>query len=106
MSILVVEQGTQEQSADEELTYSIDVSNWGSNPSAASAKAYDETTGLDVTEYVLDPTTGAIVDGISNSTITCPIVKSLVKGHTYRIEVKFTINPNEWECYFRVECTI
>jgi hypothetical protein len=103
MSILAVAEGLMEQSADEELCYTISVANWtSSTPSAATAVAYDETTGSTVTGTVFpdnEPT-------ISTTTITLSPLKSLTKGHTYRIEVKFVVGSNTWECYFRVECTI
>jgi len=102
MSILVVAEGTQEQSADEELIYTIDVSNWGSNPSTSSAVAIDETTGSTVTTTVFPTNTPTE----SSNTITLSPLKLLTKGHNYRIEVKFTIGSNIFECFFRVECTI
>lgn len=106
MSILVVAEGTQEQSADEKLVYTVDVTNWGSSPTSATVAcvAIDETTGTTVTTSVFDPSTGA--GSASANIITCPVLQSLVKGHTYRIEVFFVIGANSFECYFRVECTI
>jgi len=104
MSILVVAEGTQEQSADEELTYTIDTSTWGSNPSSATAVATDETTDETVTASVFDPSTGAATT--ATNTITCPVLKDLDKGHLYRIRVKFTIGSNIFECYFKVKCTM
>lgn len=103
MSILVVAEGLREQSASEELAYSIDVTNWTtSTPSAATAVVIDETTGSTVTSTVLP----SGVSGISGTVITLTVLKLLTKGHTYRVETLFTVGSNKWEAIFKVECTV
>jgi len=95
-----VTEGIQEQSADEQIPYQIDVSNWGSSPTGISVKAYIVDSGLDVTSIVYE-TNEPTVEG---NVITLSLLKSLVKGITYRIEVLFTCNTTIFECYFRVYC--
>ena len=103
MSILVVEQGTQEQSADEELPYVINVANFtSSTPSAATAVAIDETTDETVTTTVFPDNEPSI----ATTYITLSVLKDLTKGHIYRIEVLFTVSSTIFECYFKVKCTM
>lgn len=102
MSILEIAEGLQEQSADEEQIYTITTTNVVSSPTSSSAVAIDETTGEIVTTTVF-PTNSPSEDG---DVITLSPLKSLTKGHTYRIEVKWTVGSNIFERYFRVECPI
>jgi len=103
MSILAVQEGTQEASADEELPYVINVANFtSSTPSAATAVAIDETTDETVTTTVF-PTNSP---SISTTYITLSPLKALTKGHIYRIEVLFTVGSAKYECYFKVKCTM
>lgn len=104
MSILEVAEGKQEQSADEIQSYTITTTNVVSNPTTVTCVAIDETTGETVTSSVFDPTSGAGTN--SGDVITCPKLQTLVKGHTYRIEVKWVVGSNTFERYFRVECPI
>ncbi len=100
--ILEISEGVQFQSADEELAYRITTTNWASTPSNPSFAAYDLTTGGTVTSTVFPSGTASLNGDI----ITLPSLKSLSKGHTYRIEVKFTAGGSIWETYFRVKCLI
>ena len=102
MTKLAVAEGTLEQSADEELAYQITTTNWVSNPTSPTVVAYDETLGETVTTTVF-PTNSPTASG---DVITLSLLKSLTKGHTYRIEVKFTVSSNVYECFFRVQCPI
>lgn len=103
MAILEVSQGELTQSADESLTYTISTTNWASSPTSPSVQAYDESANnADVTSTVF-PTNSP---SVSNDIITLSPLKSLIKGKQYRIEVKFTVSPNIYECYFRVTCPI
>jgi len=95
-----VMEGLQEQSADEEIPYQIDVSGWGSNPTSPSVKAYIVDSGSDVTSTVY-PTNSPTVSG---DVITLSVLKDLTAGVTYRIEVQFNIGSTIFECYFRVFC--
>ena len=101
MSLQVYE-GIQEQSADEELIYTITTTNWVSTPTSPSVKVFLEPSLSDVTSTVM-PTNSPSVSG---DVITLSPLKLLTKGHNYRVEVKFTAGGNVWECYFRVKCVI
>ena len=102
MDILEITQGIQYQSADEQLAYQITTTNWASSPTSPSVVAFDETTNEVVTSTVF-PTNSPSVSG---DVITLSLLESLIKGHTYRIEVEFTVGSNVWECFFRVECLL
>lgn len=102
MTSLEVVEGIQEQSASEEITYSITTTNWGSSPSSVSAVAYEEGNTTAVTSIVF-PVNSPSVNG---DIITLSALKALTRGKTYRIEVKFTSGGNIFECYFRVKCKI
>ena len=100
MSILNVVESPLYQSADEKLAYAITTTNWASSPTSPAVVAVDEFTGLDVTSTVF-PTNSP---SVASNVITLSLLKSLVEGHRYRIEVKFTVGTNIWECRFFVEC--
>jgi len=101
---LEVAQGLQQQGTEEELPYIVNVANWtSSTPSAATVVAVDETTGETVTSTVF-PTNSP---SIATTYITLSLMKSLVKGHTYRIEILFTVDtPTKHKCFFRREVPI
>ena len=94
-SILEVAEGTQYQSASEEIAYQITTTNWVASPTSPVAVAIDETTGQDVTSTVF-PTNSP---SVATNTISLSPLKNLVEGHRYRIEVKFTVSSNIYECY-------
>jgi len=100
MSRLGVTEGSKYQSADEELAYQITTTNWASSPTSPTAVATDETTGEIVTTTVFPSNSPSV----SGDVIHLSLLKSLVKGHTYRIEVKFTVGSNVYECFFKVIC--
>lgn len=102
LGALEVAEGLQEQSADEEIVYTITTTNWASGPSNPSAKAYLEPSDEDKTSTVF-PVNSPTADG---DVITLSPLKALTKGSLYRVEVKFTAAGNVWECYFRVRCRI
>ena len=102
MSILEVQEGLQYQTSDEQLAYSITTTNWVSSPTSPSVVAFDINTGETVTTTVF-PTNSPSVNG---DVISLSLLKSLSKGHTYRIEVKFTVGSNVYECYFLVKCEL
>jgi hypothetical protein len=100
MVSLEVTQGLQNQTTDEQIVYSITTTNWGSDPSSVSVKAYNVSGNADVTATVLPTNSPSVADDV----ITLSPLKSLVKGNTYRIEIKFTSGDNIFECYFLVQC--
>ena len=99
MSILEVTEGIQFQSADESLAYQITTTNWVSSPSSPTFKVYDESVDEDVTSTVCPGSSSEALN-----VITLPLLTALTVDHSYRIEVKFTVGSNIWECFFRVRC--
>ena len=107
MAIHEVSQGLQYQGPDERLVYTITTTSWEAAPTSPTVVAYDENGHVDVTS-----TGGATGSGVfpsnsasaSGDVITLDLLRDLVAGHTYRIEVKFTVSTNIWECFFRVRC--
>ena len=87
------------QGEDEQIAYRITTTPWGSSPTSVDVKCYDITTGArtDVTSTKL---TGTV--SVTGDAITCPVLKSLIAGNTYRVEVKFTAAGNVLEAYFIV----
>jgi len=100
MSILEVSSGLLYQGKDERLAYSITTTNWEAAPTSPTVVAYDENGWVDVTTTVF-PTNSPSASG---DVITLSLLRDLTAGHTYRIEVKFTVSSNIWECFFRVKC--
>jgi len=92
-----VNEGLQYQGEDEEIAYSINVSNVGSSPTSPSVGVYDNT-GKDVTSTVM-PTNSPSVAG---NIITLSPLKNIISGIEYRVEVKFTVGSSIYEHYFRV----
>lgn len=97
-SLEVKEGGLHRQGTDEEAIYTVTTTKWGSSPSSPTVVVYDESDWSDVTSSVGAPTASA-----SGDIITLTALTSLTKGHTYRIEVKFTTGSNIFETHFRVE---
>ena len=93
-------EGQQIQGVDEEITYSITTTPWGSSPSSVAVKVYDITNSYaDVTTTVMGASPTATVLG---NVITLPELKALTLGHAYRVEVKFDANSNTFETFFVV----
>jgi len=99
MSSLEVVEGLQRQGTDERRPYSITTTKWDSSPTSPTVVVYDESDWSDVTSSVGTPTASASGDVITLTNLT-----SLIKGHTYRIEVKYLVGTTIAECHFRVFC--
>ena len=100
--ILEIAEGTQYQTSDERQAYTITTTNWVSSPTSPSVTAYDESANdKDVTSTVY-PTNSP---SVSSDVITLSLLRALTRGHTYRIEVQFTVASSIYECFFRVKCT-
>lgn len=93
-----VDEGLQYQGEDEEIAYSVDVSNVGDSPTSPSVVVKD-AYGQDVTSTVMPTNTPSV----SGNVITLSKLKNLVPGVEYRVEVKFTISGSIFEHYFRVK---
>lgn len=98
MSIREVEQGLQTQGVDEALAYTVTTTNWGSSPTSTSAKIYDTSDDSDKTTTCMTGSTS-----VAGDVITLPVIDSLAAGTEYRVEVKFTTDSTEWECYFIIQ---
>lgn len=102
MSIREILEGPLEQGADESLVYTITTTNWVSAPTTPTVQAWslkkdgaDDDRDEDVTSTVIPGAASA-----NGDVITLPSLKSLTAKIRYRIEVKFIVNGNIFECYF------
>lgn len=101
MSLEVIE-GIQEMSSSERIAYSVDFTDAGiSTLASATAVAYDENDGNDVTSTVFPVNSPST----SGAVATLSLLRALAKGHTYRIEVLGVEGTEYKEAFFRVECT-
>ena len=91
--------GSYFQGNDEQIVYTIDVSEWGESPSAVTFKVFDVSDGTR-TDVTADTMTGAAT--ISLDEITLPVLKSLTAGKVYRVEIKFTADGQIFEPYIKV----
>ena len=98
-STLEVLESLQYQGVDEIIAYSITTTKWVSSPTSPTVVAYDESTMADVTTTVFPVNSPSV----SGDVISLSVLKSLTKGHTYRIEVKFVVGTSTYECHFRVK---
>ena len=95
-----VKEGRQKQGTDEAIYYKLTTTPWGSTPTSTAAATYDITGGgrTDVTSTVMSGSTS-----VTDDIITLPKLSTLTAGHLYRVEVKFTVSSNIFECFFEVE---
>ena len=98
MSVLEIAEGKLYQGIDEEVPYNITTTPWLSSPTGPTVVVYDEQDESDVTSSV-----GAITATTSGDVITMSVLKSLTLGHSYRIEVKFTVGSGIYEFKMWVE---
>ena len=98
-SIREVFEGKQTQGEDEQIVYTIDVTNWGDSPSSPTMVVKEETDDYeDVTSTVAPSGTASA----SANVITLPTIKNLTAESIYRAEVKFTLSGNILEFYIRI----
>ena len=90
--------GQFSQGVDEELSYAVDVGNWATAPTGASAVV--KIGASDVSSLILR--SAASVPTISGSLITTPCLVGLSAGTDYRIELKFEQSAKLYECFFFV----
>ena len=100
---LVVTEGVQEQPAAEEISYTLDVSNYpgSGDPSAVAVTVIQVGTGDTVTGIVM-PANSPTVSG---NVITLSPLKLLTVGKSYHVRVKFTRTGNVFQPHFEVRCT-
>jgi hypothetical protein len=99
---LEVAEGLQYQTATEVIPYSVTTTAWVSTPTAPVVAAFDEADESNVTTTVF-PLNNPSVNG---DIINLSPLRALVKGHTYRIEVSWTVGSAVYECYFKVVCQL
>jgi hypothetical protein len=94
-------QGTQSQTTAEQISYSLDVSLWGSAPAPVSV------TVLDASDSFADVTTTVMPSGsasVTGNVISLPKLRALTAGHLYKILVLFDIGGNREEGFIQVLC--
>jgi hypothetical protein len=84
------------QGKDERIIYTLTTTPWGGSPAAPVVAMYDGE--LDVTTTNC---TGSA--SVSGDVITTPVIHSLTKGKTYRMEVQWTYNGNTLEAYCEIK---
>ena len=99
--ILEIGEGIKYQSSDEKKTYKITTTNVESAPTSPSAIVYDENDNDTVVTSTVMP---AGTHTASGDVITLKPLTALTEGHSYRVEVLFTVGSNIHECWFRVAC--
>jgi len=100
-NILECVEGTQYQSSDETLAYQITTTNWVSSPTNPTAVVYDENNNDANVSSTVMPSGSHSASG---DVITLKALTALTEGHSYRIEVKFSVSSNIYEFFFRVRC--
>lgn len=83
------------QGIDEEVAYSFPTTPWGSDPTNVSVVVKDRSQ--DYADVTLTVMPGS--PSVSGDDITLPALKNLTEHHTYRVEVKFTIDGNVFEAW-------
>jgi hypothetical protein len=99
---LVVTEGVQEQTTAEEISYTVDVSNYpgSGDPSGVAVTVFEVGTGTNVTSTVM-PTNSPSVAG---NIITLSTLKTLTRDKIYHVRVKFTRSGNIFQPHFEVRC--
>ena len=100
MSTREVTEGKQYQGEDEEIVYTIDVSNWGDTPTSPSLVVKEITDDYaDVTATVVPSGTASAAANI----ITLPTIEGLTINKLYQCEILFTMAGNKLETYFIIQ---
>jgi len=96
-----IKQGLQEQGADEQIEYTLTTTPWGTSPTSTSATIWSHDPTTDVyTNVTATNMSGST--SVSGDVITLPIVKSLVAGTLYRVEVQFTSGNSIFEPFGKI----
>jgi len=90
------------QGSNEQIAYNITTTPWGSSPSSVSCYLYDVTDQSTDTNVTSTKLSGSA--STSTDVITTPKVVSLVLGHMYRMDVRFTADGNVYEAIVRIRC--
>lgn len=95
-----VVEGRLQQGEDEQIAYTITTTPWGSSPSSPVVKLYAVTRGERTDVSATKLSGSATVNG---DVVMTPLVLGLSAGTLYRLEVKFTISGNVFECYVEIQ---
>jgi hypothetical protein len=87
MNKLAIYEGVQTQRQGESVRYKVTTTPWGSNPSSVTVTVYDVISTSIENDVTLATITGSPV--INGDEIILPNLHSLVKGHTYLMDVSF-----------------
>jgi hypothetical protein len=92
------------QTDKDKKAYSLNLSNWGlsapSTPTIDSVIKLSDNTNVKATVF---PTGNPSFNG---TTLTLPLLQSLVLGEQYKVRVLFVDSGNTWEANFTVDCRI
>lgn len=109
MAKLEVIEGLLEQTSSERIGYTVDFTGYGAGTlDSATVVAYDEVDGSDVTSTGGSTGNGVFPTatvGVDGAVATLSVLRDLVKGHTYRMEVLAIESTAYYETYFRVYCS-
>ena len=89
--------GQFSQGADEQLSYTVGVSNWTSAPTAACFTIWENGTNRSASNLQSAASAGPTISGTN---ITTPCIVSLRVGVDYRCELKFSQSGKVYEGYF------
>jgi hypothetical protein len=85
------------QGADENITYGLDVTNWGNTPTSPVVKVFQVSDSGALTDVTATVTTGS--SSVVLNVVILPKIHSLTAGLQYRVEIKFNIGVNIFEPY-------
>lgn len=87
------------QGIDEEIAYLLTTTPWGATPTSVTVKLYAWAGGTytDVSTTCLSGSAS-----VNGNVITTPVVKALVAGTNYRLEIKFTCTGNVFETFCEI----
>lgn len=89
------------QSPSGDITYSLDVSDYGDTPTNTSVTAFNLSSGDNVSTVVLSGTTSVL-----GNVITFPNVSSLLLNYLYKLQINFTITSTgePFTRFLRIQC--
>ena len=100
--ILRVVPGQFWASTEDEKAYTVNVGNWMTAPTSASAVIYEGATDRSASNFQSNGSANATISG---SLITTPCIVSLRDGTDYQVEIKFEQGGEVLECFFNITGT-
>ena len=102
-SIRRAQQGQLVQGSGEEIAYALTTTPWGSNPNTVVVTVYDVTAARGDENWT--DVTSATTSGSGNTVgdvITTPLIKSLTRGHLYRVEIAFRTGAQRFVAWLEI----